>query len=367
MKFAHLSDLHIGMTLYKIRLLEDQEYILNEILKILEKERPDGLLICGDIYDRPIPPEDAVKVFDNFLWRVNQLNIDIYMTSGNHDSAIRLNFGGKMFAAASVFVEGDSYENIRFIEKEDEYGKIRIYMLPFIKPRYIKNALGEMPESYDFAVREVVKNIKVDKSIRNIIMAHQFIQGATLNDSGKEAMGYLDAIGVDIFDDFDYVALGHLHRSQKVKREEVRYCGSPLKYSFTETKNEKSVTFFEIKEKGNIEINRFFLKPLRDMKILKGSFNELIKSKSDDYIHIILTDKKQIHFAYARLSYKYPNIMNFEYEDLGYTQIKEKELALKKELNTKELFALFYEKQVGKKMSADEEKIINDLIEMEEI
>ena len=389
MKFAHISDLHLGMRIYDRKIAEDQAYILDEIIKILKKEKPDGVFISGDIYDRPIPPEESVDMLNRFLAQIHALGQDIYMISGNHDSPERIDFGTELLESAGVYVAGKYDGHLRKITKKDEFGELDIFLMPYIKPAFVKNALREADKTgkssrdkkvitgsgkeaeedadlkkldYETAVRMVLETNPPDRSRRNIILAHQFVNGATRTDSEEVLVGYVEAVSDGIFDAFDYVALGHLHKRQKIKRDGQLYCGTPLKYSFKEEKNEKSVTFVQMKEKGDVSITSVPLTPLRDMRSIRGSFEELEKGESEDYIRAVLTDDAPVPYAFNRLRCKYPNLLKLEYEHTsdfsGYVK-REVDLKIK---TPGELFEEFFEKCTGRKMDEEEKEILKDIV-----
>ena len=364
MRFAHLSDLHLGIRMYEVKMIDDQRYILDEIVGILEKEKPDGLLLSGDIYDRPVPPEEAVELFDDFLSRVNELGIDIYITSGNHDSPERLSFGTKLLNAAGVYVVGKYDGQMPKITKEDEYGEINIYMLPFIKPSYVREFTkdGEV-EDYNDAVRKAVATNIPDTGKRNIIMAHQFLVGSKRMDSDEILVGYVDMISTDIFDKFDYVAMGHLHRPHWVIRETIRYCGSPLKYSFSDAKNSKSITMVDFKEKGNVNISEIPLSPKHDVRILKGDYYGLMEGKSEDYLEIILNNEDAVQYAYNNLRQRYPNLLTLGYEKSTRAGMNIKSSTILDEKTPIEIFSDFFKRQTGKEMDEVQEDLIKKVID----
>lgn len=366
MKFAHISDLHLGMRIYDRKIAEDQKYILDEIVKILKKEKPDGVLISGDIYDRPIPPEESVEMFDAFLSEIHGAGQDIFMISGNHDSPERIDFGTKLMASAGVYVAGKYDGRLHKVTKTDEFGEIDVFLMPYIKPSFVNNLLEEDEKvrglDYETAVRMVLDTNPPDTSKRNVILAHQFVNGATRMDSEEILVGYIDAISDTVFEDFDYVALGHLHKRQSIKREGQLYCGTPLKYSFKEEKNEKSVSFVQMGQKGDIKLYTVPLKPLRDMKNIRGSFEELEKGGSKDFTRAVLTDETQVPYAFNRLRIKYPNILKLEYEktkDFAALINKDVDLRVK---TPGELFEEFFEKCTGRKPDEYETQIIEEVI-----
>lgn len=366
MKFAHIADLHLGMRIYERRIAEDQRYILNEILKILKKEKPDGVFISGDIYDRPVPPEESVEMLNSFLAQIHGMGQDIYMISGNHDSPERIDFGTEIMESAGVYVAGKYDGNLHKVTKKDEFGELDIFLLPFIKPSYVNNLLDEDEKikglDYETAVRMVLKNNPPDTSKRNIILAHQFVNGATRMDSEEILVGYVDAISDTVFEDFDYVALGHLHKRQSIKREGQIYCGTPLKYSFKEEKNEKSVGFVQMGKKGEVSVYGIALKPLREMRNLRGAFEELEHGESDDFVRAVLTDDTQVPYAFNRLRARYPNLLKLEYEKTkDYASLLTRDVALKVK-TPQELFAEFFEKCTGRGLDAQEKEILGECI-----
>ena len=367
MRFAHLSDLHLGIRICDVKMAEDQRFILDQIAEIIEAHKPDGVFISGDIYDRPIPPEESVEMLSNFLTRIRRAGSEIYMISGNHDSPERIDFGKELFGSAGIFIGGKYEGRVKKISRKDEYGEIDIYLLPFIKPSYVNNHLSEEERvestDYDGAVRKALAGVSPDKEKRNIILAHQFVQGATRSDSEEVLVGFIDAISADIFEDFDYVALGHLHKRQSIKRDTLVYSGSPLKYSFKEEKNEKSVTFVELKEKGNIAISTVPLMPKREMKNLKGRFEDLMKKKSGDFVRVVLTDEIPIPFAFNKLRNSYPNILRLEYDkSKNYSELLNKNTRLK-EKTPLELFDEFYLKSNGRELDGEQKKFLAEIIE----
>ena len=367
MRFAHISDLHLGIRICDVKMAEDQLFILDQIADIIEAHKPDGVFISGDIYDRPIPPEESVEMLSAFLTRIRKAGPEIYMISGNHDSPERIDFATELLGSAGIHISGKYEGKIKKITKEDRYGEADIYLLPFIKPSYVNNCLPEEEKiestDYDAAVRKVLSYIRPDKKKRNIILTHQFVQGATRSESEEVIVGFIDAIGADIYDDFDYVALGHLHKRQYIKRDTLLYPGTPLKYSFKEEKNEKSVTFVELKGKGDIKISTVPLMAKRDMRNIEGAFEDVMKRKSDDYVRVVLTDEIPIPFAFNKLRNSYPNILKLEYaktKDFA-SQIKtDTDL---KEKTPLELFEDFYFKVNGRRPDDEQKRFMAEIIE----
>ncbi|MBS4900126.1 MAG: exonuclease SbcCD subunit D [Clostridiales bacterium] len=364
MRFAHLSDLHLGIRLYGVKMIDEQRYILNEIADILKNEKPDGLLLSGDIYDRPVPPEEAVELFDSFLSKVHQLGIDIYITSGNHDSPERLSFGTKLLNSAGVYVAGKYEGMLTKVSKTDEYGEINIYMLPFIKPSYISEYDEEKTGcTYEEAVRKAVSTNIPDTGKRNIIMAHQFLTGSSRMDSDEVLVGYVDMVGADIFDNFDYAAMGHLHKAHSVGRTTVRYCGSPLKYSFSESNNIKTITIVELREKGRVDIREIPLTPKHDVRKVKGIYEELLTGNSEDYLHITLSDEDPVKYAYNNLRQRYPNLLTIEYESSAKARGTLKSSTMTDEKSPIEIFEDFFRRQSGKEMDEEQIKLVKEVID----
>ena len=307
MKFIHISDLHIGKKLNEFSLAEDQRHILGEILKITESEKPDCVFIAGDIYDKSVPSGDAVEIFDTFLYKLALLNTNIFIISGNHDSPERLSFGARLMQNSRVFIapvyDGKVYKHTL----KDDFGPVNIYLLPFVSPRQVRRFFDEEIVSYNDAVKTAISKIPKNEAERNIILTHQFVTGALQSDSEDISVGGTDNIDVSLFDKFDYVALGHIHRPQSIKRDTVRYCGTPLKYSFSEVSQQKSVTLGEIREKGNITLSYIPLTPLHDMREIRGTYEEVTDKRNygdlptDDYIHITLTDEFDVPDALFKL------------------------------------------------------------------
>ena len=318
MKFIHISDLHLGKRLHETSLIEDQNYILNQILDIIDDEKPSALLIAGDIYDKSTPRAEAVSLFDLFLSNLAKKGVQVFIISGNHDSAERIAFGSKIMGAVGVHLSPVYNGEIAPITMQDENGEINVYMLPFIKPSHVRRFYEkEEINSYNDALKVVVDKMNIDKTKRNILITHQFVTGATRSES-EESVGGTDNIDASVFFDFDYVALGHLHAPQYCQKKNIRYSGTPLKYSFAETKDVKSVTVVTLNKKGDeSEIKTVDLKPLRDMKKIRGEFNDLINmaDRCEDYVQITLTDEQEIPNAMNRLQTVYKNALELKYDN----------------------------------------------------
>lgn len=366
MKFVHLSDLHIGKRIKEKSLIADQKYILDEIFEIIDSEKPDGVIIAGDIYDKAVPSAEAVELFDNFLFSLSQLAVQVYAISGNHDSAERIAFGSRLMNLSGVHLSPVYNGDLTKFMLNDEYGTVNIFMLPFVRPADVRRFFpDEEITSYTDAVRTAVEHTEIDESQRNIIITHQFVTGAQRCDSEEKSVGGTDNVDGTVFEKFDYTALGHIHGAQNIGSEKIRYCGTPLKYSFSEVHHKKSVTVIELNQKGNTNIYEIPLTPLRDMRILKGSFAELAvdEKKSEDYLHVILTDEEETINAVGLLRYYYPNILELEYDN-SHTRAHA-ELAPMPEAEKPDpltIFMEFYEKQTGTEMSDKQAEILCRII-----
>ena len=330
-------------------------------------------MIAGDVYDKPVPSAEAVQVFDRFLTKLVKQKKMVFAVSGNHDSAERIAFGAQIMKGRNVYFSPVYHGEVSKVELTDDYGEICIYLLPFIKPVMVRHALEgekELPESYSDAVKMVVDRMEVDQRKRNLLVAHQFVTGAGWCDSEEVAVGGLDNVDAEIFDDFDYVALGHIHSPQSVKRETVRYCGTPLKYSFSEAEQEKSVTVVEFRKKGEIEIRAVPLHPIRDMKKIRGSYLEVTARSfyqdrnTEDYMQIILTDEEDILDGMQKLRVIYPNLMQLVYDNSRTRQSRMVEAVSNIEQKSElELFEEFYELQNNREMSSQQVDYLIRLIE----
>lgn len=370
MKLLHLSDLHLGIRLNDFSLLEDQEYILRQIIGIAAEEKADGVILAGDIYDKPAPSAEATALFDRFLTALSELKIPVFLISGNHDSPERVAFGSRILSGSNIFISPVFQGVPECITLEDSFGPIHFYLLPFVKPAHVRHFFPEEEmESYTDAVSLVLRKAAVDFTQRNVLIAHQFVTGAIPSDSESISVGGLDNVDASAFDGFDYVALGHIHRPQTIGRETVRYCGTPLKYSFSESKNEKSVTVIELREKGSILVSQIPLTPMRDLREIKGSYESLTAretyqgTNTEDYLRVILTDEEEIPEAMGKLRTIYPNIMRLEYANRR-TEISESLTGGAAENRSPlELFQSFYAKQNNSEMSPEQLAFCRKLME----
>ena len=372
MKLIHLSDIHLGKRVNEFSMLEDQAHILKKILAVVDEEKPDGVLIAGDVYDKSVPSTEAVQLFDDFLVRLAKRKLPVFIISGNHDSPERLSFANRLIDAAGIHLAPVYNGVVEPITLSDEYGPVNVYMLPFIKPAHVR---GFFPDTeingYSDAVAAAIGRMNIDKTQRNVLITHQFVTGAQRSDSEELSVGGTDNIGAEVFCDFDYVALGHIHGPQNMDSGRIRYCGSPLKYSFSEAAQQKSVTVAELKEKGTLEIHTVPLIPRRDMVELKGSYQQLTLREfyenttyQEDYTHITLTDEEDIPDAVAKLRAVYHNLMKLDYDNTRTRHSAAISGAENVETRSPiDLFAEFYELQNGLPMSAEQTELVASLIE----
>ena len=381
MRLIHLSDLHIGKRVNEFSMLEDQEYILKKILGIIDEEKPDGVIIAGDVYDKSVPGEEAVKLLDSFLTSLAKRKLQVYMISGNHDSAAKLAFASKLIDLSGIHIS-PVYDKLRFagnergklapLELGDSDGfTVKIHMLPFVKPATVRAVFPKEADEigdYTDACRVAIEHMEIDESETNILVAHQFVTGAERSES-EENVGGLDNVDVSVFEPFDYVALGHIHGPQKAGRETVRYCGTPLKYSLSEAKHTKSVTVIDIPENKKVDIRTVPLTPLHELREIKGTFDELMDKKTyegeavDDYLYIVLTDEEDVPDALGKLRTVYPNIMKLRYDNTRTRteQVIDDGVVLEGK-SMIELFDELYEKQNNQPMNDEQRAIMLDVI-----
>ena len=367
MKFIHLSDLHIGKSLGDFNLIKDQEYILDEIVVMADAEKVDAVMIAGDVYDKSIPSEEAVKLFDRFICKLAELNIKVFIISGNHDSDIRLGFASSLLEKNNIFLSTVYDGKMHNYEIEDEYGKVNIYLLPFVKASQVRSHFPDVQiDNYEDALRCVIGDADVDYSNRNMLLAHQFVTGKGEDPklSGSESpitqnVGLVEKIDVGVFDGFDYVALGHIHSPQQISKPEVRYAGSPLKYSLSEAGHIKSVPLVTVGAKGMINIELKELQPLRDLRHIKGKMDSLLAKESveatDDFIYVTLTDEDIIMDAMGIVRQYYPNVVKIDYDNSRVKDIDKVDITkLATEKSFDELVRDFYRQMYGVEMSEDE-------------
>lgn len=365
MIFLHLGDLHLGKRLHEQNLIEDQQHILHQICDIIRNHNVEAVLIAGDVYDKSIPSKEAVNLFDEFLTSLSKMNIALFIISGNHDSGDRLNFASKILKDDNIYISGLYEGEIPHVMLSDTYGKICVHLLPYIRPAAIRQIHNLETDSYIELFREVLKTLSLDLENRNILVAHEFVtSGGTLpkrSESECDPIGGIENIDCSLFGDLDYVALGHLHCPQRVGSDYIRYSGSPLKYSFSEARHEKSVTLIEMKEKGNMHIEQIPLKPQHDLREIEGQFLELISNaeKTEDYIHAVLTDDTCIIDGLERLRASYPRILKLTYNN---TRTSEDKIIRPVESiqnrSPEKVFAEFYELMNNAPMTQEQTNVV---------
>ena len=371
MRFLHLSDLHLGKRVCEFSMLEDQQFILEQILALLDSHPVDAVLLAGDLYDKPVPPAEAVRLLDWFLTELSRRGLPVFAVSGNHDSADRVAFGSALLAESRVYVSPVFSGIPAPVTLTDAYGPVDLYLLPFLKPAAVRHVFPDEPiESYNDALACVLDRMQPDPGRRSVLVAHQFVAGAASCESEEPSVGGIDWVDASLFDRFDYVALGHLHSPQKVGRETLRYCGTPLKYSFSEANQKKSASFVELGPKGTVTVTTEPLTPRHDLRELKGSYMELTDRRSyegtatDDYLHITLTDEQDIPEALARLRVVYPNLMRLDYDNRRTRALQTPDAACRTEQKTPlELFSDFYRLQNDQPLSEEQAAFCQQLIE----
>ena len=372
MKFLHLADLHLGKTVNEINMYPDQVYILKEILNIVKEKQADAVVIAGDVYDRSIPSEQAVSLLSSFLTRLADAGVQVYMISGNHDSDERLGFASTLLDARGVHIAGVYAGEVYHDIFHDAYGDVHIWSLPFVKASRVAYFHPELPaETYDAAVRSALSLCPVDTAERNVLIAHQFVVGDSEPEIAgseiitSESVGTVEKVGADAFSAFDYTALGHIHRPQRVKEETIRYAGSPLKYSLSEIGHNKSVPLVTLHQKGDIEIELIPLHPLHEMRHLKGPIDVLLDpaniTDKDDYLWVTLTDEQTVPDAISRVKGYYPNVMRLNYENSHTRAISNYDFTvLQEKKDLRELVTDFSRMVTGEELTEEEWQIIRD-------
>lgn len=394
MKFLHLGDLHLGKSLGEYDLIDDQRYILDQILDDIRKEKISlsefdnakrgfpgkesediALLIAGDVFDKSIPSEAAVNLFDYFLGRLAEEKISTFVISGNHDSDDRLNFGSRFFENSRIYISAVFDGKMKPYRLTDAFGEIDVWLLPFVKASQVRHFYpDEKIENYEDAVRVILENADIDEKRRNILVAHQFVvseKGMDPHTAGSEgisvqSVGLVEKVGSGVFESFDYVALGHIHAPQKVGREGIRYAGSPLKYSLSEANSDKSVPVINMQEKGNIRISLLPLKPVRDLRHIKGPMKKLLDPENvtapEDYIYATLTDDEPVSEVMGIFRQTYPNMVRLDYDNKHTRQIEQVDLSV---IAVQQPFSVtiaeFYEKMYGCEISEEELKIMEQI------
>lgn len=372
MRLLHLADLHLGKRVNEFSMLQDQEYILEQILTIACTQRVDGVLVAGDVFDKPVPSVEAVSLLDDFLTKLAGYHMPVYLISGNHDSARRLSFAAQLIEKSHIYVAGEYLGEVKKVCVQDDFGPVNIYLLPFIKPAQVRAVWKEEAqgiETFQDAVSFVLQKTPLEKTHRNILVAHQFVAGASVCDSEERSVGGMEQIAVSCFEGFDYVALGHLHGPQQAGRETIRYAGTPLKYSFSEISHHKSVTLVELGQKGEVHMELYPLIPLHEMRQIRGSYEEITRrtnyenTDTEDYMRIILTDEEDIFDAVGKLRAIYPNLMRLEYDNTRTrNHLTEQAAVQAKEKGPAEFVDELFRMQNNKPMSEEQSAYMENLI-----
>lgn len=416
MRFVHLADLHIGKKVNEISMIEDQRFVLKQVLKVIEEYEIDGVILAGDIYDRQVPSAEAVQLLDWFLTELSKMKMPVYMISGNHDSGERLAFGAQLLKRSGVFVASVYDGTLEPIVLKDAYGELYLYLLPFVKPVHVKRVLkresGEMDvlqesegkekgslkeddqssifveagekqdieenviehteeiQTYHEAIRAVLENASVNPQSRNLLVMHQLVTGAARCESEDISVGGIDNVDASLFESFDYVALGHIHGPQSMTKDTIRYAGTLLKYSFSECNHKKSITIVELKEKGQVSVETIPVKPLHDMRQIKGTYETLMsydfykEDNKEDYLRVILTDEEEIPDVMGRMRTVYPNIMKLEYENTRTKTIRQmEETQVTENKSPLNYFEEFYARQNNQEMTEEQRRLAQELID----
>ncbi len=371
MKFLHISDLHIGKRVNEFSMIDDQQYILSQILSAADAHMPDAVLIAGDVYDKSVPPAEAVTLLDDFLCALSLRGIKVFVISGNHDSPERIAFGARIMSGGGVYMSQVYGGSVQPVTLTDRHGDVDIFMLPFIKPVHVRRFYPDAQvEDYNQAVACAVENMELRPDNRSVLITHQFVTGGERTESEEISVGGSDNVDAGIFRAFDYVALGHLHKPQHITRPEVRYCGSPLKYSFSEAGHTKSVTVVTLGKKGEVQIEQSALKPRRDLRDIKGGYEQLVSRSFygglnlDDYYRVTLTDEQDVPGALPKLRAVYPNIMQLAYDNsrtragADFWQQPRPETK-----SPAELFGEFFRRQNGRDMDGGQSAALSKLIQ----
>lgn len=372
MKFLHLADLHLGKRVNGFSMLEDQAHILRQILAILDDEQPDGVLIAGDVYDKSVPSVEAVGLLDGFLTELRARGVPVLLISGNHDSPERLAFGGRVMDSCGIHISPVYDGALAPVTLQDAFGPVHVWLLPFVKPAHVRHWFPDADiESYTDAMAEAVAHMDIDTAARNVLVTHQFVTGGTRSGSEELSVGGTDNVDSGVFAPFDYVALGHLHGAQHIGRETIRYAGSPLKYSFSEARQHKSVTVVTLGEKGDVQVRTVALTPLRELREIRGSYDELTARSfyehttyRSDYLHLILTDEQDVFDAMSRLRTIYPYLMTLDYDNARTRAAGGMSVPAETERRTPlELFEALYQRQNHQPMSEVQREYIAQLME----
>jgi exonuclease SbcD len=363
MKIIHTADWHLGKIIYSVHLTEEQEFILNQFVDYIESNPVDALIISGDIFDRSIPPAEAVELFNKIFTKISiDLKIPVFMIAGNHDGPERLENLNGILSAMNFFIEGKFKEKVKKVSLKDEYGVVNFFMLPYVETSYIKQ-FDENISSKTDALKFLINNMEINENERNILIGHEFVLGGIESDSERPlSLGGTEFVDASVFDVFDYVALGHLHKTQSFKSKKINYSGSLLKYSFNEVNQEKGMNLITINEKNNITIEKISFTPKRDMKIIEGYFDEIIqKEVIEDYLLIKLKDEKTIYDAIGRLNKKFPNVLALEFPKID--SVYNRSLEDVKSINPIEIFESFYNDVKNTELTSGQKEISKIIFE----
>jgi len=364
MKIIHTADWHLGKIIYSNYMTEDQKYILNNFINYLSQNKPDVLIIAGDLYDRAVPPSEAVNLLNKTLSKiVLEMKIPTLIISGNHDSSERLEFLNGILSGMDLHIEGTLKKEVKKITFDDAFGPVNFYLLPYIEFQKAKDIFEIDFENKTQALKNYIDNMNINEKERNILISHEYIMGGEESESERPlSIGGSEFVDYSIFEIFDYVALGHLHRPQKFKNEKINYSGSLLKYSFSESNHKKGMNIVEIKEKGNIDVQKISFETVRDMKVIKGMFDEIMKKEStDDYLHIVLENENPVYDAINKLRSKFPNVLSLDFPNLKTNDdIKTSDKNIK-DISPVELFESFYEEVKQTQIKKEEKEIVENI------
>jgi len=364
MKIIHTADWHLGKIIYSNYMTEDQKYILNNFINYLSQNKPDVLIIAGDLYDRAVPPSEAVNLLNKTLSKiVLEMKIPTLIISGNHDSAERLEFLNGILSGMDLHIEGTLKKEVKKVTFSDNYGPVNFYLLPYVEFQKAKDIFEIDFENKTQALKNYIDNMNINEKERNILISHEYIMGGEESESERPlSIGGSEFVDYSIFEIFDYVALGHLHRPQKFKNEKINYSGSLLKYSFSESNHKKGMNIVEIKEKGNIDVQKISFETVRDMKVIKGMFDEIMKKEStDDYLHIVLENENPVYDAINKLRSKFPNVLSLDFPNLKTNDdIKTSDKNIK-DISPVELFESFYEEVKQTQIKKEEKEIVENI------
>lgn len=371
MRIIHTADWHLGKKVNEFSMIDDQRDILNKILHICSEQHADVLVIAGDVYDKSVPSEEAVGLLDEFLSNASGMGLKVVLTSGNHDSNQRIAFGSRLLANDGIYLSSVYEGNVMALACQDEFGPVNFYLCPFLKPAQVRRYHEDVEiKSYTDMMKVLIDDMSINPEVRNVLVAHQFVTGAFRSDSEEINVGGLDNVDVSVFDGFDYVALGHIHRPQAMMKRDVRYAGSILKYSFSEAPYDKSVTLVELKEKGNVEISQIPLVPLHDMKRIRGTYEE-VSAKSfyentslcDDYVEVTLTDEEEVYDALGKLRSIYHGLMKVSFDNERTRENSNVLIEATEKKSPFELFENLYEKQFNTSLSSEETQFLQQLMD----